>query len=248
MGYWPPAAPPPLRTSYASRPVAGSSGQLWLPTDTIFTALDDGSQWNSFVQGVPVVDSGFPTSWRNQPTSATQDTSKGGQIIRCVPTTSLTQALLDIAQPSAPFTLTVGLIPAFTAGNSVSSYFWQAIYVMDSVSGKFIDLAIHNHGSTHSIVDLDVNEWNSATSFNVSLASFQVIPTSLFWLRIQDDNTNRRYSFSYDGVNFSEIFSHVNSTWVSANLRVGIETTGFYNGAAPKDTISWFVSWLTTQP
>ncbi len=244
-----PAAITNLRTVYASRPAAGVQGRLWQASDSIYEAFDDGANWQERVYGRNVKSTnGFPSTWFNQPSSATKDASLGGLIVTCVPDLSLDQALITKTL-SPPYTITTSVIVAHTlysiSGGGMAAY-WAALCVLDPVGGKFIDIAIEDHNAgAHLTLQVSVNEWTDKNTYSALLYAGQLTTGSdIIWLRIADNSSTRSFQISYDGINYFTIFSHSSGTFVTPTA-VGLESTGFYNnaGTPPTNTVNWYVSW-----
>jgi hypothetical protein len=115
---------------------------------------------------------------------------------------------------SPPYTIDICIVLA-----TGSSTFLSGIQLSDGT--KFRTLFV---GYASSTVQLDIQQW--ATSSSVpstvqSIASGWFPGLGVFFLRITDDNTNRKYYVSFDGKGFMQILSEVNTSGFTAT-KVGI--------------------------
>lgn len=124
-----------------------------------------------------------------------------------------------LAAPSAPYTLSVrvrgfveqqsGKAPGFGIGFRHNS------------DGKFEALMVGNNFSTgfNPGTWIGVDYWTTATTFSAALAGptrFNEVASDV-WLRIVDDNTNKLFKFSLDGVNWETILSETRTTNFTAD-------------------------------
>jgi hypothetical protein len=225
-----PAGGGAIQSAYASRPVAGTAGRIWLPTDSIFSAYDSGSDWKEYYGSTPVYSTnGWPSTWVNQGT-ATKDVTKGGlqlhqpalggDNVRCVVKTA----------PATPYIITVGLIPRPSLnGHGVGIGF------RDSVGGKLYNVLYGAPG-------IGTTKWNSPTSWNNNITSLgtqgsQNLAGPL-WLQIEDNGTNRIWRYSTDGIFFFTIQTASRTDFFTAD-QVGV----FMNNNSAQDSDAWFISW-----
>jgi hypothetical protein len=80
-----------------------------------------------------------------------------------------------------------------------------------------------------SQANISVDKYNSTTSFNANNYRQCIIEAPCLWLRINDDNTNWLFQYSYDGKNYITAFSVARNTFLTAT-KVGmfvdrVETT-----------------------
>jgi hypothetical protein len=149
-------------------------------------------------------------AWVNQGSaSASQGTA-------CLPlvipaNTGDSNRILVKALPSTPYTITMAFVPGLGA-----TFGAQSLILRDSVSGKLITFDLFQHGGEipyHRVVT-----WNSATSAVSQIAfSRRMSNSSIVFVKIADDGTNRTYKFSRDGQNWETLLSHARTTWVVPN-------------------------------
>lgn len=200
--------------TYASIPGAPASGDLYLLTDSFYTALYyNGASWDHFIHGKKVTPpSSGDFSWVNQGTATISTTNGGIHMDAPVAGASTNNRLLVKAAPSTPYTVTAALITTMIGAN----YFNAGLCFRESASGKFVT-AILAYSSFGTIM---CNKYNSATSGAgdyVKLYAEQIAGAQLLWLRIQDDGTNRKSYYSCDGINFIQYHSVGRADFITAN-------------------------------
>lgn len=183
--------------SFSSAPSAGSTGNIYLPSDGFSIMRDNGSSYDHFgpifkLTRPPLV-SAF--TWNNQG-SATATDSASGIFLKCPVAAGDNIRSLEIAYPTAPFKLTIGYIPALY----FVSFIQAGISLRDSVTGKLITFMTVANTSTPRI---QLSKWNSTTSFNSNYVSDIAVNWGGFiYLQYEDNATNRFFRFSLDGENF----------------------------------------------
>lgn len=201
--------------TYANLPAAAKAGRIYIPNNSFYDLLyDNGSSWDHIVRGkkvTPPVLGDF--TWTNQG-SATTVTTNGG-IYLSTPNEADNNRFLRLAYPSAPFTRTLCCIPHVPIGTA--GYPNCGIVITDGT--KVISLGVgwrqdatagpnNVRGSFFEVI-----RWSTVSTFNAE--SF-VYPGSYFapiWLRFNDNNTDRLYQVSYDGTNFTEVFSETRTNY-----------------------------------
>lgn len=205
-----------LHNTYANLPGSSDPPRLFIPSDSIIQHVNQGGTLYPYCLGMPVVlpvDGNF--SWVNQG-SATVDTSKGGIYIENPNLDSADTFRMKVKSiPSAPYTCTIGFIinrqPRATYTNC-------ALILRKNSTGEFvtfydIDFSTSAFGTNRQI---RVQRWNSPTSFN-SQQSINYVQGAMpiSWLRVVDDNTDRKFYVSYDGVHFLLVFSETRTNFIT---------------------------------
>ena len=135
--------------------------------------------------------------------------------------------------PTAPYTLVLGVqFVNMVADN----YTYGGAILRNSSSGKFVAWYI---GMLSANMHFAGSQWNNPTSFNsqdslISLSPNLVPGAHNYFLQIQDDNTNRIYSWSTDGINFQELRRTSRTTFITPD-QIGFGMGA--NFAAPTHTI-----------
>lgn len=200
-----------------NRPAAGVAGRLYLPTSGLAIERDNGSLWtpygplHKFTRGFQVSD----FTWDNQGSAAATD--QGGAIYLTCPNNNGESIHALYKAVSTPHTITAcfsaPLFSSISAANATPGF-----GLLHRVSGgglRLFGIRWRQSSSVHPVYRID--SWTSSTSSS-SLGTPTVIgPTqNVFWLRLVDDNTNRKFLISVDGVNFVQILSETRSTFITA--------------------------------
>lgn len=191
------------RTAYALRATAGNAGKLWLPTDGVVGGRDNGTTWDGFGPVFALTDPLLQTfAWVNQG-SATVDTSLGGVYLEAPISSSSNWRIRKKAVPAAPYTLDI----AFTVNGITGNYQGAGIVLRDSGTGKLQTFGVEY---TSTVTNIAVQKWSSATTFSANYVDVQHNPAEgggVMFLRMVDDNTNRKSYFSRDGLHFQLMHS-----------------------------------------
>jgi hypothetical protein len=176
-------------------------------TDGLYEARWDGSAWKYFFGAFPVtrpVDGDF--AWVNQG-AATISTANGYPIMTVPNATGADLRLRKKTAPSPPYTITAGFLWSFRpqSGDDPSC----GLMFRQSSSGKLITFGPYSNGT--SKLESYVGHWNGPTSFGANVfgpqVSLETVWQSVIWVQISDDNTNRIYRISADGVKFLQLYS-----------------------------------------
>jgi len=229
--------------AYASKPAAGVPGRIFLPTDGIFFERDNGSIWEKFGPIWPMTPpqaSDFPT-WVNQGTATIADNK--GAVWLYAPYTSNTQVRMRVKDyPAPPFTVEAAFIAAVfpNTGSGIGG-----IGIRDSSSGK---LQVYGVASAYMEVcgyrlDSPTASFNGMTNWPGS-GSLHLPESNLFWVKYEDDNTNRKISVSVDGYTWTQVVSVVRTDHLTPN-QIGIWTNGYPGGGSSGyvDTGVTFLHW-----
>lgn len=224
-------------SAYASPPADPQEGQLWVPSDGYHDFLRyDGALWRPHLRGVAgklPVDTGF--SWVNQD-SSTLDTSGPAHVLRTVAGDNAGVHLRVKTAPTPPYTITAAMLSVPT-GNGYPGF---GLAHRESSSGKMYFIQFFTSASSDQQT-LRVDYWTDPDTFSSGPGGpvqFPVVPTPV-WLRIADDNTNRKYSWSADGRNFVQLYSVARTTNMTAN-QVG----WLSRPHASYDNVTTLLSWV----
>jgi hypothetical protein len=118
--------------------------------------------------------------------------------------------ILKKAVPSAPYTVVLGYVATMVSANYyITGFVWR-----QSSDGKIIAAGLSRDNETK----MRVVKYNSVSSISGEYVSYDVVPaTSMIWLKIEDDNTNRKVSFSFDGKNWLQIHSVGRTDFLTAD-------------------------------
>jgi hypothetical protein len=229
--------------AYASKPAAGVPGRIFLPTDGIFFERDNGSIWEKFGPLWPLTPpqaSDFPT-WVNQGTATIADNK--GAVWMYAPYTSNLQIRARMKDyPTPPFTVEAAFITnVFPNTGAIAA----GIGIRDSSSGK---LTLYGVGASY--MDLYGYNYNSPTSSSGGITgwpgggTFHLPESNLIWVKYEDDNTNRKISFSVDGYTWTQIVSTSRTDWITPN-QIGLWVDSYPGGGSSGyvDTGVTFLHW-----
>ena len=143
---------------------------------------------------------------------------------------------MDVAVPSAPYTMTAKM--DFNGSVPQSSLSICGILLSNGTSLETLGL-VNNNGA--GVYNIFVSDWTSRASV-ASSPSVLNAPwfSSGMWLRVADDNANRTWSISKDGVSFTTLYSVARTSYITPT-RIGFFVTP--HSAAPQVTLtSWHVT------
>ena len=195
--------------AYASRPAAGTPGRIFLPNDGLFLERDNGSIWEKFGPIWPMTPpaaADFGT-WVNQG-SATIADNKGAIFLSSGPATSGENLRCQVkAYPGAAFHGGHGP-PVQCVGQR------QHVWVLRPLHPglrRRQDRGLRCRRQFEQLGDQGVN-YNSATSVSGEAtgwpSSRHCSDSPLIFLRYYDDlTTNRVFSVSHDGINWTQMLS-----------------------------------------
>lgn len=188
--------------AYGSLPAASTAGLAYLFSDSLYQAVDNGSAYNFFYQGVPVTPPSSSGWTALNPIGGVVVSSSGG--FRNITSTAVGDGQIHgeyRALPTAPYDIKIAFQSIGWAGLSLSGCGWY-----DTVSGKFIFIYPSFSGGQ----GVTIQTWNSVSSVGANYPGWGprsgIFPTQPFWLRLVDDTTNRQIWLSPDGLSWFLIF------------------------------------------
>lgn len=219
---------------YASRPAAGTSGNLYLPTDAAIISEDTGSAWRNFgpihlLTKPPTVASG---TWLNQG-SATITEEKELLHLFLPKESVLNIRGMHWAAPATPYTITA----LISFNPIVVSQMMFGVMWRQSSDGKLV--TAHLETATSSLL-LNVYKWTSPTVFSAVYVSLNWWQHRV-WVKLEDDGTNRKVHISTDGLYFTQIHTVGRTDFLTAN-QVGF--FGIANTASAWDMHGTLLSWV----
>lgn len=179
-------------------------GNLYIPTDYPIILRDNGSAFQSIgpVQ-VLTIPNNADYSWVNQD-SATVTADPFGFFMHKVGTGAGLSLMCRVkAIPASPYTIAARMMYSITNQDFVQG----GMILRDSGTGRLITFGfIYNSGA--SGMNFHAEKWNSPTSFSANYfgGPWSFSPTAMH-LRIVDDNTNRHFEISSEGVSWYRRFS-----------------------------------------
>ena len=154
-------------------------------------------------------------TWRNQGTGVGQEVERK-IYINTPAAASDGWRILERNIPASPYIITAALLLTLAGYN----YSQAGIVLVESSSGKLVMFQCNSSGVQTGV---SVAKFNSPTSWNATYISVASKPSAfgVLYLRIQDDNTNRICSFSFDGVNFIQVHSVSRTDYITPD-KIGI--------------------------
>ena len=161
------------------------------------TSGGGGSSNAWFPSFIPPNDADF--AWINQG-SGTVSVFDNKIYLRAPTSASDSVVIRKKSAPATPYTITVGVIP----NHHSADYNRTGIGWRESSSGKLIlfGLRFYSSGGGRTIC---LEKFTNPTTFSADYTSVGSAQSGLFYLRLSDDGTTRRASWSADGVNFVQV-------------------------------------------
>jgi hypothetical protein len=217
------------------------AGNRYKCTDSPYEFIFDGTAWRPFIFGYRVdepLSANF--AWTNQG-SSTITTTNGGILLKVPPNSGDSLRLQQLSTISAPYTCDI----AFMANCYNQNFTDAGLVLYDSSGGKLVTFQTQNSNSNGPPLSLGTARWNSTTSFNASENFLNGASTielfgsvgPLFWMRIYDDNTNRNFYFSMDGIVFNLVFQETRTNFLTPNK------IGFFIDMNNTATSMWGALW-----
>lgn len=200
-------------------PTSGiKNGDTYWSTDTGVMSRYDGSAWQTSFGMLPVTPPVLSSLTGSTSSGSITDTTQGLAISL---NTNASALYFNTTTTSAPLTATVGISGMVSPQNFAEI----GLYFKDTVSGKFGSFIIQH--STNLLWTLGKN--NADTSFNsnyiTTAATETGFPSPIWWFQVKDDNTNRMYRLSMNGMDWFQIFSVGRTDFLTANQYGFIVTT-----------------------
>jgi hypothetical protein len=191
-----------------------NSGQIAIPTNSLYNLLRcNGATWDHFWHGTKVTPPTV-TLLAGTVNNPVVTAVNGGLFMEGAAGSTFSVRGIYQSYPTPPFKVEVLVIPRWVIQNANAA----GILLQDSVSGKLVTFGLHFTNNPA----LEINQWNTVSSWNSS-ANSTPGPDARgdLWLRIEDNGTNRLFSYSSDGSNWEQYFSHQRTTFITPD-RLGI--------------------------
>jgi hypothetical protein len=232
--------------TYAALPscTAAITGAVYWPSDSFYALRCSGSTWAYFGPNFPMTDPNLQSwSWVNQ-TSATVSSTNGGIILTGTANAGINIQGRFTTIPAAPYTVTMGAIPLLQG----TQYNNCGMALRNSSSGKLVTLDLFA-GLNASVTVAPAffiggTKFASPTGANDGdYISFKGVSLNgpLIFFRFKDDNTNRTFWVSTDGVNFLQLFSVGRTDYITPD-QIGFMCNSYNSNLVPSMTVlSWLV-------
>lgn len=233
-------------SAFASPPSDPVTGDLWLPSDGFALQRYSGSLWVPWGPLYPLKDPTIPSwSWLNQG-SATVTSAGGALFLEGVASEGDQIHARVKAVPTAPYTITAAVLPRLTDVTNAGGFPNCGLAWSDGTTGggggSNVIILGYYYEVSNNVPQLYVRKYDDSHNFNAGALSSApaCLPSSPLWLRISDDNTNRKAWVSGDGVNWFQVYSEARTTFLTAT-HVGFYANTHSSGDKPGLTI---LSWL----
>lgn len=211
---------------FSALPSAGQEGRLYQVTDENVILRDSGSAWGPFGPIWKLYNPNDQSwSWGRDRDSANAVTNHGYSIT-LGPRASIGSGGVGFdaritAVPSVPWTVTALFQPHYTN----AGYTQVGFGLYDNVN-NLVNSIQYQCGMATSQAQLvatmgstDISNWAGSGGTNVaSYTSFARMP--YIWLRLVDDNTNHKAFWSWDGITWTQLYTHARTTYMSAPTHV----------------------------
>lgn len=198
--------------AYASPPGSPADGDVWIPSDSPYTAYRVSGAWQWRYKGGPItLPDATSFSWVNQGGAVL--TNNGGALNLLAPADATSNLRLRaVSTPGATFKLRVGLARMHYLVNFPSS----GIFVRDSGSGKIINFA-HYQGP-----GIMIQEYSAATGGFVMNLFGTIDGIQPDYFEIEETVTDRIFRVGRLGMTMMTVFSHAVGTYLTT------DQCGFY--------------------
>ena len=133
--------------------------------------------------------------------------------------------------PAAPWVLTTLVSISCPPGN----YPAARLGFIDTTTGRTSSFGFCANGTLY------VANFSAPSSWDGDLATVSVAGTRVLWLRLSDDGSSLHFSYSWDGVNFVELYSVSRSSAYAGYTHVFFGASS-YNITASATLLSWSIS------
>lgn len=208
-------------TTAALRPASSvnEEGKVHFPTDGVSVARNNSAgAWKNWGPVYPLVtpsSSGF--TWVNQG-GATDTTERDTLLLKGTSESSLVHRLF-VKSVVAPWTMTGLFLFNGACGKGTNA---AGVGFRNSGGNAFTWAQMRAYGGNSSgpvanAPELSIEKWTNLTTFSASYATIPYVWHSLLWMRVLDDNTNRKTLVSTDGLDWTELHSVGRTDFLTAN-------------------------------
>ena len=171
------------------------------------------------------------TTWFNQGSCTLSEHAGGLTILNPTLGASHNIGGLYRAAPAAPWVLTTLVSISCTPGD----YPAARLGFIDTTTGRTSLFGFLANGT------LGVANFSAPNSWVGTMASVSVAGTRVLWLRLSDDGSSLHFSYSWDGVNFVELYSVSRSSAYAGYAHVFFGASSF-SITASATLLSWSIS------
>lgn len=179
-------------------------------TDSIYTVKRVGGAWSYFYKGMRVTPPPAASNWTaiNGGSSTLTDVGKALRLNEPA-TGSVNYRIWKKAAPSAPYAIKALVIMRA----SLADYIGAGIGFRQSSDGKLHLLTRQTSGVTQ----IYSQKWTDPTTFSADYSSKYEMPAREIWLKIEDDNTNRKTHFGDNEADLEQLSTVGRTDFLTAN-------------------------------
>lgn len=225
--------------TYANKPAAGNKGRIFLASDSLIKAYDDGTNWLHEAYGHRITPPDFTGfGWINQGASTLSVTRGFARFNVPVSATNNLRMYTKAYTPNKTVTM------AFNWFIEEKDFFYAGIVIRNNTSGKAIIfvVAFDTANSKGDSIKPLVFKFDSPVTFNsegITTPKYSsMVGLPLFWLRVEDDNTNLKFSVSPNGLDWDEIFSEPRTTYLTPE-QIGVIVNSANSSPGTINVFSW---------
>src|SRR5208282_2106401 len=207
----------------SSPPASPNSGDTFICSDSPFSYVYDGAEWQAYVFGYNVQEPtpATVTVIDGSGGSYTQDTSHGGYIIQCPANSgggSTNLAIVEAIPASGAYYVDVAFMTFIPFQNGGAG-----VCLTDGTTTSNKLTSMRNGFESGTWPMLERQRWNNFSSFNANYAMFQggslqpylFYGSPLVWFRIYDDRTNVTYYISSNGYVWDKLYQESRTAWLT---------------------------------
>jgi len=170
-------------------------------------------------------------TWINQGSAVVTDIFQGIKVTTDRTATLSVRSLVKTAS-AAPYTITAAFGHSNTAPRGSTDLPWIGLGFRETASSKLSNIRVHGNGI--SLTNYTSPTVASATPLNIAFYTKQI---DRYYLKIEDDNTNVKYYFSNNGIEWLLLFSELRGAFfTTAPDQVGFFTNGVWVAALGSGT------------
>ena len=170
-------------------------------------------------------------TWYNQGSCTLSEHAGGLTILNPTLGASYNTGGLYRAAPAAPWVLTTLVSISCPPGN----YPAARLGFIDTTTGRTSSFGLCANGTLY------VANFSAPSSWAGDLATVSVAGTRVLWLRLSDDGSSLHFSYSWDGVNFVELYSVSRSSAYAGYTHIFFGASSL-NITAAATLLSWSIS------
>lgn len=207
------------------------------------SGVDGVDRYGPIAKLVPLDQSGW--SWFNQGSAVVTQGSDLVNLESPTATGTNIRGRLSGSYPSPTFTLIAVVRPKFQSAGHIAGLGCLGITISDGTKHKIFVVSNFNFNTADPPPAIWVGKYNSATSAVSATVIDSLLPAGSgvpVWLKVVDNNTNQIFSFSFNGVTYTQVLSETRTTHLTPS-DIGIVIA---NQSGSQDAGGDILSWSLT--